>query len=200
MFLLLDAFKTCECYTYSESYGTKEHSGNQRLMSFVEIKPPGILSSLRTQTGPWSDTFSYVHDWFKVLNMDPEVMAMLQKSISAKVITLRLMMHWLSTNFILPHPALPNCDRASLHGCCCQPTQGRRPKLFQLEDTGLDSHLTLDINKNASGWRGPGVSGRAREAGGGHPQLDRGDQLQHCAGRHVRLPPDSPAWEGHSSR
>ena len=25
-----------------------------------EIKPPGILSSLRTQTGPWSDTFSYV--------------------------------------------------------------------------------------------------------------------------------------------
>ena len=30
-------------------------------MSWVEIKPPGILSSLRTQTGPQSDTFSYVN-------------------------------------------------------------------------------------------------------------------------------------------
>ena len=28
-------------------------------MSWVEIKSPGILSSLRTQTGPWSDTLSY---------------------------------------------------------------------------------------------------------------------------------------------
>ena len=59
MFLLLDAFYTFECYTFSESYGTKEHSGNQILMWWVEIKPPGILSSLCTQTGPWSDTFSY---------------------------------------------------------------------------------------------------------------------------------------------
>ena len=28
-------------------------------MSWVEIKLPGIFSSLRTQTVPWSDTFSY---------------------------------------------------------------------------------------------------------------------------------------------
>ena len=48
------------------------------------------------------------------------------------------------TNVILPQPALPNSDRPSLHGCCGQPTQGRRPKLFQLEVTGLASHLTLD--------------------------------------------------------
>ena len=59
IFLLSDAFCTYKCYTYSESYGSKEHSGNLTLMSGVEIKTPGILSSLRTQTGPWSDTFSY---------------------------------------------------------------------------------------------------------------------------------------------
>ena len=28
-------------------------------MSWIEMKSLGILSSLRTQTGPWSDTFSY---------------------------------------------------------------------------------------------------------------------------------------------
>ena len=56
---MLGAFWTYECYIYSESYGTKEHSGNKILMLWVEIKPPGIFSSLRTQTGPWSDTFSY---------------------------------------------------------------------------------------------------------------------------------------------
>ena len=37
---------------YSESYGSKEHSGNLILISWVEMKTPGILSSLRTQTGP----------------------------------------------------------------------------------------------------------------------------------------------------
>ena len=59
IFLLSDAFSTYKCYTYSESYGSKEHSGNLISVSWVEIKTPGILSSLRTQTGPWSDTFSY---------------------------------------------------------------------------------------------------------------------------------------------
>ena len=82
---------------------------------------------------------SFVHDWLKVLNMDPDVMAMLQKSISAKVIW--HIMHWSPTNII--HPALPNCDRTSLHGCCCEPTKGRWPKLFQLEDTGLASVVVL---------------------------------------------------------
>ena len=60
------------CYTFSESYGTKEHSGNQILMSWVEIKLPGILSSLRTQTGPWSDTFSYYLLLNKVTNNNTE--------------------------------------------------------------------------------------------------------------------------------
>ena len=60
IFLLSDAFSTYKCYTYSESFGSKEHSGNLISVSWVEIKTPGIFSSLRTQTGPWSDTFSYV--------------------------------------------------------------------------------------------------------------------------------------------
>ena len=69
IFLLPDAFCTYKCYTYSESYGSKEHSGNLTLMSWVKIKLKGILSSLRTQIGPWSDTFSYgdidqMHTWY----------------------------------------------------------------------------------------------------------------------------------------
>ena len=36
------------------------------------------------------------HDWLKVLNMDPDVMAMLQKSISAKVI-------WQTYNVLVSH-------------------------------------------------------------------------------------------------
>ena len=52
IFLLSDAFSTYKCYTYSESYGSKEHSGNLISVSWVEIKTPGILSSLRTQTEP----------------------------------------------------------------------------------------------------------------------------------------------------
>ena len=52
IFLLSDAFSTYKCYTYSESYGSKEHSGNLMSVSRVEIKTPGILSSLWTQTGP----------------------------------------------------------------------------------------------------------------------------------------------------
>ena len=43
---------TYKCYTYSESYGSEEHFGNLTLMTWVEMKTPGILSSLRTQTGP----------------------------------------------------------------------------------------------------------------------------------------------------
>ena len=52
IFLLSDAFCTYKCYTYSESYGSEEHSGNLILMSWVEIKTPGILSSIGTQTRP----------------------------------------------------------------------------------------------------------------------------------------------------
>ena len=44
---------------------------------------------------------SCVHDWLKVLNMDPDVMAMLQKSISAKVISWRHLIRWSPTNVIL---------------------------------------------------------------------------------------------------
>ena len=58
IFLLSNAFCTYKCYTYSESYGSKKHSGNITFSSWVEMKTPGILSSLRTQTGPWSDTIS----------------------------------------------------------------------------------------------------------------------------------------------
>ena len=52
IFLLSDAFSTYKCYTYSESYGSKEYSDNLKIMSWVEMKAPGILSSKRTQTGP----------------------------------------------------------------------------------------------------------------------------------------------------
>ena len=45
-FLLSDAFCTYKCYTYSESYGSKEHSSNLTLRSWVEIKTPVILSDL----------------------------------------------------------------------------------------------------------------------------------------------------------
>ena len=51
-FFYVYTFCLYECYIYSESYGTKEHSGNQILMLWVEIKLPGIFSELRTQTGP----------------------------------------------------------------------------------------------------------------------------------------------------
>ena len=101
---------------------------------------------------------------------------------------------------IHPLPALPNCDRTSLHGCCCEPTKGKWPKLFKLEDAGLASLVAQALhNKKISGWWGVGLSGGASQAGGRHPQLDRGDHLQHRAGRHVCLPTDSLAREGNSS-
>ena len=46
-------------------------------MWWVEIKPPGILSSLCTQTGPWSDTFSYV----RMLNQRAQTAASIAKYI-----------------------------------------------------------------------------------------------------------------------
>ena len=39
---------------------TKEGHGIEKMISGVDLKPRGILSSLRAQTGPWSDTASYV--------------------------------------------------------------------------------------------------------------------------------------------
>ena len=51
-----DAYK---CYTFSESYGSRETRGIKSSISKFYIKAGGILSSLWTQTGPWSDTASY---------------------------------------------------------------------------------------------------------------------------------------------
>ena len=39
---------------------TKEDCGIEKMMLGVDLKPLGILSSLRTQTGLWSDTASYL--------------------------------------------------------------------------------------------------------------------------------------------
>ena len=50
------------CHTFSESCVTKEDDGNEKMILGVDLKPPGILSSLCTQTGPLSDTASYVVD------------------------------------------------------------------------------------------------------------------------------------------
>ena len=51
-----DAYK---CYTFSESHGSRETRDIKSSTSKFDIKAQGILSSLRTQTGPWSDTASY---------------------------------------------------------------------------------------------------------------------------------------------
>ena len=50
-----DAYK---CYTFSESYGSRETRGIKSSTSKFDIEAGGILSSLWTQTGPWSDTAS----------------------------------------------------------------------------------------------------------------------------------------------
>ena len=47
------------CHTFSESCVTKEDRGIEKMMLGDDLKPLGIFSSLRTQTGPWSDTASY---------------------------------------------------------------------------------------------------------------------------------------------
>ena len=51
-----DAYK---CYTFSESYGSRETRDIKSSTSKFDIEAGGILSSLWTQTGPWSDTASY---------------------------------------------------------------------------------------------------------------------------------------------
>ena len=52
-----DAYK---CYIFSESYGSRETREIKILTSKFDLEARGILSSLWTQTGPWSDTASYV--------------------------------------------------------------------------------------------------------------------------------------------
>ena len=51
-----DAYK---CYTFSESCGSRETREIKISTSKFDLEAPGILSSLWTQTGPWSDTASY---------------------------------------------------------------------------------------------------------------------------------------------
>ena len=53
-----DAYK---CYIFSESYGSRETREIKISTSKFDLEAPGILSSLWTQTGPWSDTASYGH-------------------------------------------------------------------------------------------------------------------------------------------
>ena len=52
-----DAYK---CYTFSESYGSRETREIKISTSKFDLEAQGILSPLWTQTGPWSDTASYV--------------------------------------------------------------------------------------------------------------------------------------------
>ena len=52
-----DAYK---CYTFSESYGSRETREIKISTSKFDLEARGILSSLWTQTGPWSDTASYL--------------------------------------------------------------------------------------------------------------------------------------------
>ena len=52
-----DAYK---CYIFSESYGSRETREIKISTSKFDLEARGILSSLWTQTGPWSDTASYV--------------------------------------------------------------------------------------------------------------------------------------------
>ena len=51
-----DAYK---CYTFSESYGSRETREIKISTSKFDLEAQGILSPLWTQTGPWSDTASY---------------------------------------------------------------------------------------------------------------------------------------------
>ena len=51
-----DAYK---CYIFSESYGSRETREIKISTSKFDLEARGILSSLWTQTGPWSDTASY---------------------------------------------------------------------------------------------------------------------------------------------
>ena len=53
-----DAYK---CYTFSESYGSRETREIKISTSKFDLEARGILSSLWTQTGPWFDTASYVN-------------------------------------------------------------------------------------------------------------------------------------------
>ena len=52
-----DAYK---CYIFSESYGSRETREIKISTSKFDLEARGILSSLWTQTGPWSDTASYL--------------------------------------------------------------------------------------------------------------------------------------------
>ena len=53
-----DAYK---CYTFSESYGSRETREIKISTSKFDLEAQGILSPLWTQTGPWSDTASYLN-------------------------------------------------------------------------------------------------------------------------------------------
>ena len=62
-----DAYK---CYTFSESYGSRETREIKISTSKFDLEAQGILSPLWTQTGPWSDTASYLSiiSKYKTLN------------------------------------------------------------------------------------------------------------------------------------
>ena len=47
-------------YTFSESYGSRQTRDIKSSTSKFDLEARGILSSLWTQTGPWSDIASYV--------------------------------------------------------------------------------------------------------------------------------------------
>ena len=84
IYLLNHSFWLYTCHTFSESCVTKEDRGIEKMMLGVDLKPLGIFSSLRTQTGPWSDTASYpIHHCWCSISPDiwPDCLAYVQFSV-----------------------------------------------------------------------------------------------------------------------
>ena len=76
-----DAYK---CYTFSESYGSRETREIKISTSKFDLEARGILSSLWAQTGPWSDTASYpIHHCWCSISPDiwPDCLAYVQFSV-----------------------------------------------------------------------------------------------------------------------
>ena len=79
-----------QCFTFSESHGSRETRDIKSSTSKFDIKARGILSSLWTQTGPWSDTASYTH-----IHVEP---------LFQKLVVTELLSSWLTPieqNFIM---------------------------------------------------------------------------------------------------
>ena len=80
-----DAYK---CYTFSESCGSRETREIKISTSKFDLEARGILSSLWTQTGPWSDPASYMR--YALISMRDY-----PPDIERERIFITMMNHWL---------------------------------------------------------------------------------------------------------